>query len=239
MINFIVVDDIEFFREQINDAILLFSIKSDIPTKIYIFDDYNRDFKKISNSMIENKIYVLDIETPKHNGINEALKIREKDKVSAIIFLTSYETNYYPALLRSNIKFNFISKSEAFKTILYNYFCIVADNIYYNKSNLIFNDHGAFICIGINDIILIYSENNKNIIKTKYNKIVVSKSLDFLLSKLPKYFMRSHRACVVNIKKISYIKNEIVFSDGTKTSLLSRTYKKKIIDEFLKINTTH
>lgn len=239
MINFIVVDDMEFFREQINDAILLFSIKSDIPTKTYIFDDYNSDFKKISNSMIENKIYVLDIETPKHNGINEALKIRAKDKVSTIIFLTSYETNYYPALLRSNIMFNFISKSETFKTILYNYFCIISNNLYSDKTALTFSDHGTLICINTDDITYIYSESNKNVIKTRHNLIVVSKPLDFLLSKLPKSFIRSHRACIVNIKRISCIKNEIIFDDGTKTSLLSRTYREKVKDEFLKINTTH
>lgn len=137
------------------------------------------------------------------------------------------------------MKFNFISKSEVFKIILNNYFNIIANNIYSNNENLIFNDCGALINIKIKDIIYIYSENNKNVIKTKHNKIVVHKSLDFLLSKLPKYFLKSHRACVVNIKQISYIKNEIIFSDGTKTTLLSRTYKKKVIDECLKTNTNH
>lgn len=239
MINFIVVDDMDFFREQISDVILSFSMKSDIPTNKYVFNDYNKDFKKISNSNLENKIYVLDIETPKHNGIEEAQKIRTKDEDCTIIFLTNYESTYYPSLLRSNMKFNFISKSEVFKIILNNYFNIIANNIYSNKENLIFNDCGALINIKIKDIIYIYSENNKNVIKTKHNKIVVHKSLDFLLSKLPKYFLKSHRACVVNIKQISYIKNEIIFSDGTKTTLLSRTYKKKVIDECLKINTNH
>ena len=82
MINFIVVDDMEFFREQINDVILSFSMKSNIPTNKYIFDEYNKNFRKISNSKLENKIYVLDIETPKHNGIEEAKKIRKKDENS-------------------------------------------------------------------------------------------------------------------------------------------------------------
>lgn len=234
MINFIVVDDMEFFREQINEAILYFSMKSDIPIGKYIFNEYDKDFRKVSNSKLENKVYVLDIETPKHNGISEAQKIRKKDEDSTIIFLTNYESTYYPTLLRSRMKYNFISKSEVFKVILNNYFNIVADNIYSPKGKLTFSDHNALINIKYEDIIYIYSKDNKNIIKTKTNKITVSKSLNFLLSKLPNYFVRSHRACIINIKHIIYIKKEIIFSDGSKTDLLSRTYKNSVIEAYKK-----
>lgn len=236
MINFIVVDDMEFFREQINDVILSFSMKSDIPTNKYIFDEYNKNFRKISNSKLENKIYVLDIETPKHNGIEEAKKIRKKDENSTIIFLTSYESTYYPSLLRSEMKYNFVSKQELFKIILVNYFNIIADNICSYKNNLVFNDHNALISIKFEDILYIYSQNNKNIIKTINNEISVSKSLDFLLSRLPKNFVRSHRACIVNIKKIIYIKNKIIFSNGEEINLLSRTYKNIVIESYKNIH---
>lgn len=234
MINFIAVDDIEFFRDEINDAILAFSMKTDIPINKYIFDEYNKDFRKISNSKLENKIYILDIETPKHNGIDEAKKIRKKDENSTIIFLTNYESTYYPTLLRSNIKYNFVSKGEVFKIILNNYFKIVANNIYSPKGKLMFNDHNALINISYEDIIYIYSRNNKNIIKTINNEISTRKSLEFLLSKLPKYFVKSHRACLINIKRVIYIRKEIIFSDGSKTDLLSRTYKNSVIKAYKK-----
>lgn len=234
MINFIVVDDMEFFREQINEAILSFSMKSDIPIEKYIFNEYDKDFRKVSNSKLENKVYVLDIETPKHNGIDEAQKIRKKDEDSTIIFLTNYESTYYPTLLRSNMKFNFISKGEVFKLILNNYFNIVANNIQSPKGKLTFNDRNALISIKYEDIIYIYSKDNKNIIKTKTNEIIVSKSLEFLLSKLPDYFVKSHRACVVNIKHTIYIRKEILFSDGSKTNLFSRTYKNNVIEAYKK-----
>ena len=236
MINFIVVDDMEFFREQINDVILSFSMKSNIPTNKYIFDEYNKNFRKISNSKLENKINVLDIETTHHNWIEEAKKIRKKDENSTIIFLTSYESTYYPSLLRSEMKYNFVSKQELFKIILVNYFNIIADNICSYKNNLVFNDHSALISIKFEDILYIYSQNNKNIIKTINNEISVSKSLDFLLSRLPKNFVRSHRACIVNIKKIIYIKNKIIFSNGEEINLLSRTYKNIVIESYKNIH---
>ena len=132
------------------------------------------------------------------------------------------------------MKFNFISKGEVFKLILNNYFNIVANNIQSPKGKLTFNDRNALISIKYEDIIYIYSKDNKNIIKTKTNEIIVSKSLEFLLSKLPDYFVKSHRACVVNIKHTIYIRKEILFSDGSKTNLFSRTYKNNVIEAYKK-----
>lgn len=63
MINFIVVDDIEFFREKIKNTILHFSFNCNVEIKNYMFDEYNYDFRKITNKKIENKVYILDIET--------------------------------------------------------------------------------------------------------------------------------------------------------------------------------
>ena len=242
MFNFIVVDDIEFYRNQVKEAILSFSIKTDVPTENYIFSEYNKDFMKIANSKIENKIYVLDIETPKHNGIDVARKIRSKDEDSTIIFLTSYEDSYYPTLLRCNIKYNFISKSEVFKIILINYFNIIMDNTYSSKYHLTFKDYSNFISIKLKDILYVHSSDNKNIIETFKTKITVNKSLDFLLKKLPNYFIRSHRACIVNLKNVVLIGNEIVFSNGTKIKLLSRKYKDEVTTAFkdlLQTNTIH
>lgn len=242
MFNFIVVDDIEFYRNQVKEAILSFSIKADVPTENYIFSEYNKDFMKIANSKIENKIYVLDIETPKHNGIDVARKIRSKDEDSTIIFLTSYEDSYYPTLLRCNIKYNFISKSEVFKIILINYFNIIMDNTYSSKYHLTFKDYSNFISIKLKDILYVHSSDNKNIIETFKTKITVNKSLDFLLKKLPNYFIRSHRACIVNLKNVVLICNEIVFSNGTKIKLLSRKYKDEVTTAFkdlLQTNTNH
>ncbi len=242
MFNFIVVDDIEFYRNQVKEAILSFSIKADVPTENYIFSEYNKDFMKIANSKIENKIYVLDIETPKHNGIDVARKIRSKDEDSTIIFLTSYEDSYYPTLLRCNIKYNFISKSEVFKIILINYFNIIMDNTYSSKYHLTFKDYSNFISIKLKDILYVHSSDNKNIIETFKTKITVNKSLDFLLKKLPNYFIRSHRACIVNLKNVVLIGNEIVFSNGTKIKLLSRKYKDEVTTAFkdlLQTNTSH
>ena len=134
------------------------------------------------------------------------------------------------------MKYNFVSKQELFKIILVNYFNIIADNICSYKNNLVFNDHSALISIKFEDILYIYSQNNKNIIKTINNEISVSKSLDFLLSRLPKNFVRSHRACIVNIKKIIYIKNKIIFSNGEEINLLSRTYKNIVIESYKNIH---
>lgn len=232
MFNFIVVDDMEFYREQVKEAISHFSINTDVPTQDYIFPEYNRDFAKVSNSKLENKIYILDIETPKHNGIDVARKIRSKDEDCTIIFLTSYEDDYYPTLLRCNLRYNFVSKSEVFKIILINYFNIIMENTYSSKYHLTFKDYSNFISIKLKDILYVHSSDNKNIIETFNTKIAVNKSLDFLLKKLPNYFIRSHRACIINLKNVVLIGNDIIFSNGVKINLLSRKYKDEVINTF-------
>lgn len=234
MINFIVVDDIEFYRNEINKAIVTFSIKYDIQVNKYVFENYNNHFRKIANSKLENKVYVLDIETPRHNGINEAEKIRKLDENCIIIFLTSYEKDYYPELLRIRMKYIFISKLEEFRDMLIKHFKIIIDDLYSQRGKLIINHQGILLNIKYNDIIFIRSNDNKNIIKTINSEIIVNKSLDSLLSMLPNHFIRSHRACIVNIKHIIFIKKEIIFSNGIKTSLLSRNYKNNVINAFKK-----
>ena len=116
------------------------------------------------------------------------------------------------------------------------------DNTYSSKYHLTFKDYSNFISIKLKDILYVHSSDNKNIIETFKTKITVNKSLDFLLKKLPNYFIRSHRACIVNLKNVVLIGNEIVFSNGTKIKLLSRKYKDEVTTAFkdlLQTNTSH
>ena len=68
----------------------------------------------------------------------------------------------------------------------------------------------------------------KNVWAMKYSEINVS-TLKDLIKELNKDFYRSHKSCVVNIKKIEevdYIDNQITFYNKVKTNLLSARCKK-------------
>ena len=87
MINFIIVDDINFWINCVEDKINKVLFKSEVNYKTHKFNDYNSDFYNIVFSNLENKVYILDIETESANGIDVARQMRNNDKTSDIIFL--------------------------------------------------------------------------------------------------------------------------------------------------------
>ena len=236
MINFIVVDDIEFFREKIKNTILHFSFNCNVEIRNYMFDEYNYDFRKITNKKIENKVYILDIETKKHNGIEEAIKIRKKDSKSIIIFLTMYENAYCSDLLRSNLNFMFISKDEniGFNNALYRYL----KKIYNDKfKKLKLNVNEKILCnIPVNDILYINSQNGKTNIVMESSKIQIYKSLTLLIKILPNNFMQIHRSCIVNIKNVVFIGKKIILINGEELFKISKYKKKALIESYKNIH---
>ena len=74
MINFIICDDNEFFLMEIYHIISNFCLSKKINFKIYAFKDYDSEFYEIMCKELDNKVYILDIETPSGNGIDIAKK---------------------------------------------------------------------------------------------------------------------------------------------------------------------
>ena len=113
MSKIIIVEDEEKERIQIQKIISPFLFKYDEPIKPLFFTKCNKDLLKEIEDLSERKIYILDIcLKSKITGINIALKIREKDWDSEIIFLTnhtSYEQRVYNNVLKV---FKFIEKFD-------------------------------------------------------------------------------------------------------------------------------
>lgn len=235
MLNFIVVDDIEFFRRQVSNTILQFSFNIDNEIYKYVFDEYNEGFKKISKAKLENKIYVLDIETKKSNGIEEARKIRKFDKECKIIFLTLYENTYSGNLLRSKLNFYFVSKTEniGLNNALLNCFKNIYNSIKSNEKLLLIQN-SLLYNIKYDDIYYIKSEFGESIIQTKTKSITIKKSLSSLLTKLPDFFFQCHRSYIVNLKNVIFIGKKIIFADGKEIDKISKYRKKMLVEAFKK-----
>lgn len=235
MINFIVVDDVEFFRKQVSNTILRFSFKIDEDVNKYVFSEYDSDFRKISKLKLENKIYILDIETKKSNGIDEARKIRRLDKDSSIIFLTLYENTYGGKLLRSKLNFDFVSKTEniGLNKALLNSFISIYKNIKNNKL-FVLNQSKGLYNIPYKNIYYIKSENGETIIKTSNKSIPIKKSLTKLIKQLPDFFFQCHRSYIVNLKNVVFIGKKIIFDDGSEVTKISKYKKKDLIDAYKK-----
>lgn len=229
MINFILCDDNEIIRQNIEEIINKVMMKNNFEYKIYSFSDYNKNFINIINKSLLNKIYILDIETPSESGINIARKIREKDIESIIIFLTShYELG--SVLLEDEIMFlTFISKFNNMEDRI-----VSALNkslkMLGKKQAIRFEDHGVLYTIPIDDILYIThdSVSRKSIIKTDYTEFYISKTLTEMENMVDSRFIRTHKSCLANRNRISVIDKkhgEIIFDSGVKTNLLSSSFK--------------
>lgn len=232
MINFIVVDDNHEIIKIVENIITKFMMNESIEYKINIFDDYDHKFNKVMNSKMPNKIYILDIETKSASGIDIARQIRKNDIDSVIIFVTAHEELGSVIIKESLMVLTFICKFDDFENKLRN----AVDNslkIVGNKKTIRFNDYNSIYTIPIKDILYITRDSieRKSIIKTDYTIYKVSKPLVELKKLSGGELIQTHRACLVNKKRISKIdktKRIITFDDGSTIDLLSENYKKEM-----------
>lgn len=221
--NFIVVDDSDIFSSKIEKI-----IKSEFKNKkynLYKFDDYDKGFYELTDRLIDNKVYILDIEVPSNDGISVAREIRRKDLESVIIFISGYEKEYSRIIWRSTLLiFSFIYKHGNFEAELKARLKDLIEKLHIKKS-IILEDNDIKYRLVEDNILYLESHDRKTIVYTKNNSIETNKTLSELENMLSNNFIRTHKACIVNIKNIvSYNKNAIVFIDNVKTNLISRNY---------------
>lgn len=231
MIKFVICDDEVFFRNDVRKVIDKIFMKNDLEYKIDEFSCYDKNFEKIINDKVSNKIYILDIEIKNGiSGIDIAKKIRKVDWNSIIIIVTSHSELGYEALKAQIMLLDFISKFDNCQNNLEKILIKAMQQIN-NKKILMFNSNGMDYRIFLDDIIYIVRDTieRKCLIKTTYNEIIVNKTLVELLEILDDRFYLSHRSCVVNTEKIVSIDwkhNIIQFNNGIAIDLISRERRK-------------
>lgn len=234
MVNIIICDDNDFFRETIKTEIAKMTKINNIKISIYEFDDFDEKWNRFifqEASKLENKIYLLDIETPSGNGVSIGRKIRQTDLKSFLIYITAYSGTYSISVLRSNSRFSsYISKDEDYIAQLNQ---ILTEILLQGFDDMIINftDQGITYNIEINDIVFIKTipEKRKTLIITTYAKFLVNKNLKFFEEILDQRFHKVHKCSIVNIKHIEYIDRItriIKFDNGEVTNLVSANYLK-------------
>lgn len=234
MVNIIICDDNDFFRETIKKEIEKTAQSSNLKINIYEFADFDEEWNHFltqKSLKLENKIYLLDIETPSGNGISIGRKIRQTDLKSFLIYITAYSDKYSVSALRSDSRFSsYISKEENYIEQLNS---ILNEIILQGFDDKIikFYDQGITYNIEINDIVFIKTipDKRKTLITTTYTKYLVNKNLKFFEEILDQRFHKVHKCCIVNIKHIDYIDKVtrvIKFDTGEITNLVSSSYLK-------------
>lgn len=233
MINFIVVDDIKYFSDEVSNIIDKVMMKNTLEYKIHIFNDYDSKFMKIMKNSMSNKIYILDIESKSASGLDVARMIRKNDVNSIIIFLTAHNELGSVVSKEQLLVLTFICKFDDFKT---NIKLAINKSLQILGKNTVikFKDYNTFYTIHLKDILYVTHDSidRKSIIKTDYTVYKVNNSLAEIKEMSFNKLKQTHRSCLVNedrITKIDIKKNEIVFDNGEKIDMVSSSYKKELI----------
>lgn len=234
MINFIICDDNKYVRELNESIISKIAMPYDFNYSIHCFDKYNTKLKKLINSSSDINIYILDLEMPGKTGIDIAREIRKVDWDSIIIILTSHDELELKLLKEKLLIFDFISKFDNYEPRL-----VESINLIINKINskkvVTFKSNKEIHQLLLDNIYYIYKDNSsdKSVIVTNKQKLPVNEALNSVISKLDDRFTQTHRACYVNINKITSVdfnNNIIYFDNNTSTDYLSRNHKKELRD---------
>ena len=233
MINFIICDDNEFFLMEIYNIISDFCMSKKINFQIYAFRDYNIDFYEIMCKQLDNKVYILDIETPNGNGIDMARKIRNKDLNSFLIFISAYTAKYVNQVVSSDTMFiGYISKRKNYHEELLKKLKKIF-KLGFQNNVIRFKDQGIIYTFDMRNIIYIEADSRRrrSIIHTSDGAIEVRLTLKKLKQILDYRFEYSHRSCIINHEQVIYIDTAmkiIKFKNGTMINLLSDGFIKKI-----------
>ena len=232
MLEFVICDDaVETLRNVkniINGIMKNYNYKYNIVT----FDDYDSKFDSYLATNKKAVVYILDIEMPSDSGINVAKHIRDIDRESIIIILTSHHESadeIYKG--RLNI-LTFISKYDECND---NMKLAIKESLLYlvkDDGIISFTDMGNKYTISAMDILHITKSGRKTLIKTNQTEYEVYTSLDKMKSILPDYFKQSHRACLVNMRRVSKVslpKKTIYFDNGDSIDYVGDKYRKELI----------
>lgn len=237
MIEFVLLDDDKEIL-KINMALIsIIMMKIKEPYQVKVFEEYGQDFKKIIHSKINQKIYILDLELKNKSGIDIAREIRKYDWKSIIIILTAHSELEMQVLKGRLLILDFISKFDDYKNRLTKTILKIID--IKNKDDiLIIKEKEGIMQIPFESILYLLKEKEKNITKIvtyEYN-YKTRQTLISLETRLPHYFIRTHRACIVNrkqIQKIYYNENKITFKNNLKLEYISKKHKKGLkVDNF-------
>lgn len=232
MINFIVCDDQPEITEMVKNTITKTMFPTALEYKIHAFNQYNKEFSKIINSEIPNKIYILDIEVGTKSGIEMAKEIRKKDWNSIILILTAHYELENLAFKSKILLFDFISKFDLCdKRICDNLLSCI--NKVLQETKLVVKINRTIHRIDYRDILyLLYdSYKRKTIIHTLNGNYETNESLTKIKDKLKGNFMYTHRACIVNVdntKTLDTTNRMIIFKNDIKIDYLSRNHIKDV-----------
>ena len=199
-----ICDDDISFTSKLEDIISRECAKNGKKTEIDVFFDGETLVKSFESGHRYSMIF-LDIEMKKMNGITAARRIRQLDRYTLIIYISSYD-DYLKELFEGE-PFRFVSKPIQLEQL--QRYCAEAIKKIEGMNNLfVYSYNKEEYSVPIKEIV--YFESNKRLVDIHMNDGTVRSfygklnNLEKEIQKINKHFIRIHQSFLVNY---SYIKS--------------------------------
>lgn len=235
MIKVCVCDDDETIVNRICSVIDSLSKKNNIISKVEIFYDGATLLNNIQNNNSYYDIIFLDIEMNNMDGIETAKRLRLRDELVHIIYVTSHEN--YAKDVFSVRPYQFVLKP--FKDeIIEKYFLDVYEEIINNDEAFEFKHKGTYYKVLLKNI-KYFESKNRSIeihmidgtvyeyydILDKVEKKICNKKIDFL---------RIHKSILVNLKHITKKRYDYVELVNGEKLMISQTKRAEINERYMR-----
>lgn len=237
MLNFIICDDEKDFRSLIINEIDKFMMNYDIEYQKHEFANYGERFETLARKEMGLKVYFLDIKAKNGSGLDAARFIREEldDWHSIIIIVTSFAEYRYEALSNRLYLLDFISKFDNCKAHIRDALTIIYKQYNSREKCLSYEYNYTLYKIELRNIIFIEKEQDSKrcIIYTTYGTFKAPFTLIAISKHLDQRFIKVHKSLILNVDKVSTYdikENEVLFTNGMSTNLISRSGRKELIN---------
>lgn len=234
MIKFVVVEDNKLQLNDIKSLIMNYMLNTNYKFDILSYDKISDNIFKDTEDTYHKYIFLFDYQLPNGTAVDIARRVRENDWVSPIVIFT-INTSMALSTFKERLQIlDYVIKDENLQKNLLELFDICLEQLNYKETFKINVSKMSYI-FEYDRILYIYKCNNERKIEvvTDQGNFKFSMTLEEIMSYLTKNFIYTHKACIVNKKRVKIFdwkNNCFILDTGESVYMLSRLRKKELME---------
>ncbi|MBU5362539.1 LytTR family DNA-binding domain-containing protein [Enterococcus raffinosus] len=238
MINILICEDEERYRNQLRERLIHLSFAMDIEIRTHVYQSAEELLQMYEKKEKEYHLLFLDIELPGMDGMRAAKVLREEHGYDGqLVFLSSHSelmqdsfevgTNQY---LVKPVDF------EEFERKIRPIIAAITKNDQRITLELV---TGGFRIVPINSILAIHSNNLGRkggvIVQTQSEEFSAYGKMQEFLEKLEaQRFFRIHKQTIINLEQVVFFDGDLVVMTNQQSLKVSRNVKKSLKEQIMK-----